>query len=331
MNDLKIFAGQSNEKLAMDIADWINLNCSTKSTVLGKLDSRRKFSDGELYVRYDESVRDLDVFIIQSTNQPDSNLLELLFMISAAKKASARRVTAVMPYFGYARQDKQDKSREVVSVEEIARYLEVAGADRVILLDVHSNATNTTLRSRDIQVDHIWARSTMAKYLIQNENSWRSSRDLVIMAPDVHAGNLAKKYAKNLKAKSIAFIHKERPEPGKSQIVAVIGEVNGCDVLIVDDLIDTFGTIDNAGNASKERGAENVFALGTHGLFSGEALDRVHKSVIQKVFTTDSIYHPNVDFSIHPKIEKISVVAPLAETICRTHKGESVSSLFENE
>ncbi len=331
MNDLKIFAGKSNQKLAGDVVDWIDTNCQIGSAVLGKLDPRRKFSDGELYVRYDESVRDSDVFIVQSTNQPDSNLFELLMMADTARHASARRITAVIPYLGYSRQDWKDKSRAPVAVALIPRLLEASGVNRVLLLDVHSNATLSAFQARGIQVDHLWAKLSFSKYLKANEDLWRSSRNLVVAAPDIHAGKLARAYGKILGATGFVVIEKNRPEPGKAEVLNVIGEAGGCDVLIVDDMIDTAGTNVNAANVLKDRGAENIFTLGTHGVFSGKALDRLQNSVIDKVFVTDSIFQSDTVLSSYPKIQKISLAGLLGEAICRTHKNESVSSLFENE
>lgn len=332
--DLRLFAGRSNEKLARDIARYINSKSEFegKTSVLGELDSRRNFRDGELYVRFGTNVRGRDVFIIQSTNQPDSHLTELNSLIHTAKLASAGRITAVIPYFGYARQDWKDKSRAPIMVARIAREIGLAsGVDRVIFLDVHSNVTPGVFAALNIQTDHLWARPEFVKYLKNNLWRWRSERKFVVAAPDVHAANLAQAYAKDLGAESFVVIGKRRPKPGDAEVSFVLGEVSGQDVLIVDDIIDSGGTIINAAEVLRERGAADIYALTTHGVFSENSVKRLQNSLLKFIFVTDSIAHVREITLRCPKFNVVSVAGLLGEAILRTHNNESVSSLFEGE
>lgn len=329
MGGLKIFSGRSNEPLARAIVDYIfqrSIACGMPPVAIGLLDERRQFTDGEMYTRFAENIRGSDVFLIQSTNQPDTHLLELYNLIKTARMASADRITAVIPYYGYARQDRKDKPRAPVTTAFIARDLWACGVDRVLLLDVHSDVTLGAFASLLVPTDHLWARPVFLRYLQEHHHDdiITSPRGLVIVAPDVNAGKLAKKYAEVLGTRWI-ILEKWRPRPGESEVLHIIGDVSGEDVLIVDDMSDTAGTLCNAASVLKQQGAGNIYALATHGLFSGNALQRIKKSSLTRVFVTDSILHK----SLSEKIEVISVAKLLGEAIWRIHRNESVSSLFE--
>lgn len=333
MGDLKVFTGRSNEPLAKAIAayaeDKIWRDTFERKKVLGVLDERRNFKDGEIYARYGENIRGKDVFIVQSTNYPDTHLWELEMMIHTARLASAERITAVIPYLGYSRQDWKDKSRAPVTVSLISRLLWASGVDRVVLLDAHSNVIVGAFAALNVSSDHLWARPVFVKYLEAHQGEWCSANPLVIVAPDIHAGRLARAYAKNLEAEGIAVIEKTRPKPGEAQVLNVVGDVDGKDALIVDDMIDSAKTTCNAAEALRNRGARNIFALAAHGVFSGDAMMRVENSPIKLLFATDSIYLPPAILSKTGKLRVVSVAGLLGEAIFRIHKNQSVSSLFE--
>ncbi|KKS38132.1 MAG: hypothetical protein A3G49_00240 [Candidatus Sungbacteria bacterium RIFCSPLOWO2_12_FULL_41_11] len=333
MSDIKIFAGRANEPLAKAIAAYVEdkiwHDTFERKTVLGVLDDRRNFNDGEIYVRYGENIRGKDVFIVQPTNQPDTHLWELEMMIHTARLASAERITAVIPYLGYSRQDWKDKSRAPVTVSVIARLLWASGVDRVVLLDAHSNVVVGAFAALNVSSDHLWVRPVFVKYLEARQSEWCSSNPLVIVAPDIHAGRLARAYAKNLEAEGIAVIEKTRPNPGEARVLNVVGDVGGKDALIVDDMIDSAKTTSNAAEALRDRGARNIFALAAHGVFSGDALERVENSPIKFLFVTDSIHLPSAVSSKTGKLRIVSVAGLLGEAIFRIHKNQSVSSLFE--
>lgn len=347
--ELKIFSGRSNEPLAQEIIHCLDGNLHMKVDMgytdvhLGALDPRRQFPDGELYVRYDENLRGSDVFIIQSTNQPSENDEELRMMIKTARSASAERVTAVIPYFGYARQDRKDKSRAPVSaVRKVIEYKAV-GVDRVVVLDVHSSAVEIACEALDVRCDHLWARPEFVKCLKQDAKFTGFVQEgFVVAAPDLNAGKFARGYAENIWKTfgvnaPIALVEKRRdPSSGKSEVLNVIGDVGGKNVLLVDDMIDTGGTTCDAVYAFQKRGARRIFALATHGVFSASALLRINESPIEKVFITDSIRHkgnPMIDriglYTCERKLVYVSVAPLLAEAIFRIHTNQSVSSLFE--
>jgi len=334
MSDIKIFAGRSNEPLVKSIAAYVKdkiwHDTFERKTVLGVLDDRRNFKDGELYARIAESVRGKDVFIVQSTNQPDLHFKELLVLAHVAYHASAERVTAVIPYLGYSRQDWKDKSRAPVTIIPDAKSLEAQRVNRALLLDVHSNAITDVYMARDILTDHIWARPVFVRYLKEHESEWKSDRPLVIAAPDSNAVKLARAYAKDLKAEGrIVMIDKFRPSPGDAVVMNIVGDVSDKDVLIVDDMIDSAKTTCNAAEALRDRGARNVFALATHGVFSDNAFIRIENSPIKLLFVTDSIYLSSAVLYKTSKLRVVSVAGLLGEAIFRIHKNQSVSSLFE--
>ena len=306
-NDYMIFAGGSNVPLAKKIAERLGKN-------LGMLELKR-FSDGEIWVKYGENIRGQDVFLVQSTNPPADNLMELLIMIDAARRASARMITAVMPYFGYARQDRKDQPRVAITAKLMANLLTTAGTDRVITMDLHAAQIQGFF---DIPFDHLYGSSVFRSHLnIDIDN-------LVVVSPDVGGIKIARAYAKLLNC-GLVVIDKRRPKQNLAEVVHIIGEVENKDVLIVDDLIDTAGTFVGAIEALKTKGAKKIFGAVTHPVLSGEAIDRIAKANIDKLFVSDTI-----DFKVseNNKIKIISAAEIFAEAINRTFNNESISSLF---
>ncbi len=307
--DFKIFSGSSNLPLAEKIAAKLN-------KPLGLIELKR-FSDGEIWVKYLENIRGSDIFIIQSTNPPAENLLELLIMVDAAKRASANRITAVIPYFGYSRQDRKDQPRVSITAKLVANLITIAGADRVITMDLHAAQIQGFF---DIPFDHLYGSSIFSGLFNDIKDN------LVVVSPDVGGIKIARSYAKRLNA-SLVVIDKRRPKQNLAEVVHIIGSVQDKDVLIVDDLIDTAGTFVSAIDALKKEGAKNIYGAVTHPLFSGPALERIRNSQITKLLVSDSIKFKHSD-----NLEKISVVSAaeiLAEAIIRTHDNESISSLFD--
>ncbi len=307
----KVFSGSSNLPLATNIARRIG-------TELGEIELKR-FSDGEIWVKYSENIRGADVFIIQTTNPPAENLLELLIMIDAARRSSANRITAVIPYFGYARQDRKDQPRVAITSKMIANLITVAGADRIITMDLHASQIQGFF---DIPFDHLYGSSIFlnhVKGLIEN---------LVVVSPDVGGIKMARAYAAKLSA-GLVVSDKRRPKQNVAEIVNIIGDVKGKNVLIVDDMIDTAGTFASTIEALKKFGAEKIFGAVTHPLLSGPAIERLQKSGIEKLFVLDTIPLPKEKL-----IDKISVLSSadlFAEAIKRTHYNESISSLFDTD
>lgn len=306
-NEFMVFAGSSNLPLAEKIADSIGIS-------LGKLEFKH-FSDGEIWVKFGENIRGREVFLIQSTNPPAENLLELLVMIDAARRASAKKITAVIPYFGYARQDRKDQPRVAITAKLMANLITVAGADRVMTMDLHASQIQGFF---DIPFDHLYGSSVLLNYL---DNL---SDNLAVVSPDVGGIKIARAYAKMLDS-SLIVIDKRRPKQNFTEVMNIIGDVEEKDVLIVDDLVDTAGTFVGAIKALNEKGAKKIFGAVTHAVLSGPAFDRINDSDIEKLFVTDTIHFDNT------KSEKIITVsaAPLfAEAIMRTFNNESISSLF---
>lgn len=269
----RIFSGSSNPKLAEKIANHIGIP-------LGLVELKR-FNDGEIWVKYKENIRGGDVFIIQSTHPPSDNLMELLIMIDAAKRSSASTVTAVLPYFGYARQDRKDQPRVSITAKLVANLITVAGADKVITMDLHAAQIQGFF---DIPSDHLYASPIFI-------NLWKNFEDLVIVSADIGGIKLARSYAKRLNCQ-LVVIDKRRPEQNKSEVMNVIGDVTDKNVLLVDDIIDTGGTFVSAIQALKKCGAKNVYGAVTHAVFSGNALENIEKSDITKLYVTDSIPFP---------------------------------------
>lgn len=307
-NDYMIFAGASNSPLAKKIASRVG-------KPLGLIELKR-FSDGEIWVKYGENIRGLDIFLIQSTNPPADNLMELLIMIDAAKRASAKNITAVIPYFGYARQDRKDQPRVAITAKLIANLLTVAGADRIITMDLHAAQIQGYF---DIPFDHLYG-SSVFKDRIEVYK-----KNLVVVSPDVGGIKMARAYAKLLDC-GLVVIDKRRPKQNFAEVMNIIGDVDGKDILIVDDLIDTAGTFVGAIDALKEKGALNIYGAITHPVLSGQALERINDSKVAKLFVSDTINIEGID-----RVEKIQVISSaelFSEAIRRTFNNESISSLF---
>ncbi len=311
-NILKIFSGRSNPSLAMSIAKYLNQS-------LGKI-SIRTFADGEIWVKYEENIRGCDVFIIQSTNGPSENIMELSLMIDAAVRASADTVTVVIPYFGYGRQDRKDQPRVPISSRVIVDILTAMGTNRIITLDLHSTQIQGFAK---IPFDNLYSRSVIFN-AIKSESF--DPENSVVLAPDVGSAKMSQGYAKNL-GMHFALIDKRRFAPNQVEINHLIGRLENMDVLIIDDMIDTAGTLVNAANAAINKGAKSVTAIATHGVLSNPAIDRIEKSDIKKVIITDTISIPK-----HKLIDKLKIVSVsniFGKAVDRVHNGESVSALFE--
>ena len=309
--DIKIFACNSSKELAKKIADQMGLP-------LGKCEVGT-FSDGEIAVSIKETVRGSDVFIIQSTNAPvNNNRMELLIMIDAMKRASAGRITAVMPYYGYARQDRKSKSRDPITAKLVADLITAAGADRVLTMDLHAAQIQGFF---DIPLDHLVGMPILARMF-----ETREIDDLVVVSPDLGSVTRARNFASYLDA-PIAIIDKRRPKANVSEIMNIIGDINGKNVVIIDDIIDTAGTLCNAANALKERGAKSVRACATHGVLSGPAIQRIEESALEEIILLDTIQLPEekqID-----KIKVTSVATVFADAIRRIYADQSVSTLFD--
>ena len=311
-NKLKIFSGRSNPLLAEKVSSFLGQK-------LGKV-SIQTFSDGELWVKYEENIRGHDVFIIQSTNGPSENIIELTLMIDAAVRASADTVTVVMPYFGYGRQDRKDQPRVPISSRVMIDIFTAMGADRIITMDLHSTQIQGFAK---IPFDNLYSRSIILES-ISAENF--NPNNSVVLAPDVGSAKMSQGYAKNL-GMHFALIDKRRYAPNKAEISHLVGNLEGLDVLIIDDMIDTAGTTVNAAKAALEKGAKSVTAIATHGVLSGPAITRLETSPIDKVIVTDTIHIPKEKIFVKMKIVSVSKV--FAEAVNRVHNGESVSALFE--
>lgn len=311
MREMKIFTGRSNRLLAEKIT-------KAAGQPLGKCDIRN-FSDGELWVKYIENIRGSDVFIIQSTNPPSDNLMELLIMIDAAKRASARMVTAVIPYFGYARQDRKDQPRVSITAKLVANLIAEAGADRIITMDLHTPQIQGFL---DIPLDHLYSSAVFVPFFLK-----RKIPNLTVVSPDVGGIKMARAYAKRLGG-DLILIDKRRPAPNKAEVMNIIGNVEGRNILIVDDLIDTGGTFCNAVQALKSAGAGEIFGAATHPLLSGSAIEKLEGAEITKIFVTDTITLSPKAAEMR-KIGILSVADIFAEAIKRCFKNQSISSLFD--
>ncbi|MDP4093799.1 MAG: ribose-phosphate diphosphokinase [Bacillota bacterium] len=310
--DIKIFAGNSNRALADEIAEKIGLPVGVATV--------RKFSDGEAEINIGEVVRGSDVFIIQSTCPPvNDNLVELLIMIDALKRASAGRITAVMPYFGYARQDRKAKARDPISAKLVANLLTVAGADRILTMDLHAPQLQGFF---DIPVDHLVGMPILAEHF---KEKFENLNDLVIVSPDVGSVTRARKIAERLEV-PIAIIDKRRPKANECEVMNIIGDVKGKRVVIVDDLIDTGGTIVKAAEALSKMGATEVYACCTHAVLSGPAVDRLKNSCIKELVMLNTI--PLAEEKDAEMFTKISVAPILAEAIERIYGDISISTLF---
>jgi len=305
-----LMAGTANRPLAEEIAQELNQPLC-RVTI-------RRFADGEIFVKIDENVRGLDVFIVQPTNPPAENLLELLILIDAATRASAARVNVVMPYYGYARQDRKDQPRVAISAKLVANLITTAGADRVLGVDFHQHQLQGFF---DIPVDHLYAAPVMVQHYRQ-----KRLHQPVIVAPDVGGAKIARGFAKRLDA-SLAIIDKRRPSANIAEVLNVVGEVEGRDCLLVDDLIDTGGTMAEGVLALKRLGAREVYCCASHALLSGPAVDRLASSGVTEVAVTNSIVIP--EDRRFDRLKVLSVAPLLAKAIRFTHSDQSVSSLFD--
>ncbi|HWI49993.1 MAG TPA: ribose-phosphate diphosphokinase [Rummeliibacillus sp.] len=312
-SNLKIFSLNSNEPLAAAIAKEVGVE-------LGK-SSVKHFSDGEIQISIEESIRGCDVFIVQSTSAPvNENLMELLIMVDAVKRASARTVNVVMPYYGYARQDRKARSREPITAKLVANLLETAGATRVVVLDLHAPQIQGFF---DILIDHLMGVPLLSDYFKQKGFN---PEDVVVVSPDHGGVTRARKMAERLKT-PIAIIDKRRPKPNVAEVMNIVGNVDGKVCILIDDIIDTAGTITIGAEALVKSGAKEVYACCTHPVLSGPAIERIENSVIKELVVTNSIQLPEEKKS--PKIKELSVATLLADAIVRIYENKSVSKLFD--
>jgi len=309
---MKIFSGRSNLHLAEEIVNHLDVS-------LGSI-TIRQFSDGELWIKFEENIRGEDVFLIQSTHAPAENILELILMIDAAVRASAHRVTAVIPYYGYGRQDRKDQPRVPISARVMMDLIRSVGVSRVLTMDMHSHQIQGFT---SIPFDHMYARKVIFERLRQFNLNPETT---VILAPDVGGAPMAQSFARHFGI-GFALGDKRRTAPNQARVVHLIGDLEDKHVIIIDDMIDTAGTIVDAGNAAKESGASSVTAFATHGLFSGDAPEKLKKSEIDKVIVCNTVYLPPE--RRFEKLEVLSVAGLFAKAIQCISDGESISALFE--
>ena len=309
---MKIFSGTSNIKIAEKIANLAGVP-------LGKIDLET-FSDGELRVAFQENIRGENVFLIQSTNPPAENLMQLLLMLDAAKRASAKTVTAVIPYYGYSRQDRKDQPRVPISARMIMDLMSAAGVDRMITMDLHSPQIQGFT---NVPFDNLYSRivlfNKLKEYQLDVDNG-------VVLAPDIGSAKMSQSYAKKLGI-GFALIDKRRPKHNVTEVVNLIGDLKDKHVFIIDDMIDTAGTICNAARTAIENGAKSVMAIATHPVLSGPAIERLKDAPIDKIIVSDTIDISNN--KIFNKLEIVSVAEVFAEAIIRINKGDSISELFK--
>ena len=309
--ELQIFSGNANPALAHEI-------CAYLGTRLGEA-TVGSFSDGEIRVKIEENVRGGDVFVVQSSCQPvNDSLMELLIIIDALKRSSAHRITAVIPYFGYARQDRKDQPRVPISAKLVADLISTAGTDRVLTMDLHAGQIQGFF---NLPVDHLYALPVLLDYITK-----KKVNDLVVVSPDAGGVERARAFAKRLEA-SLAIIDKRREGPNQTQIMNIIGDVAGKSALLLDDMIDTAGTIVKGAQACMDRGAREVWTACTHAVLTGPALERIQQSCLTQVVVTNSIPLRGKEL-ICPKLHQLSIAPLLGEAIRRIHEDESVSSLF---
>lgn len=309
---LKLFTGNANPELAQEIADYLGVHIGEAKV--------KRFSDGEISVAIDESVRGVDVFVVQPTCPPvNDHLMELLIMMDAFRRASAARINAVIPYYGYARQDRKTRARDPITAKLVSNILTSAGADRVVTVDLHAGQIQGFF---DIPVDHLPGVPTLAEYL-RHKNF---AGEVVVLSPDLGGVTRARDLANRLDC-SIAIIDKTRPEPNVSEVMNVIGDIEGKSVIIVDDIIDTAGTITEASRVMIEKGAKEVYACATHAVFSGPALSRLKSAPLKEIVVTNTI--PIARENILDNMTVLSVAPLIGEAILRIHEDLSVSKLFD--
>ena len=312
-DEMKIFAGTASSSLSERICAHLGTACGNAAVT--------HFEDGEIRVQFQENIRGTDVFLVNSTSPPvNDHLIELLILIDAARRASAARITAVLPYFGYARQDRKDRPRVPITAKLVSNLIVAAGADRVLTVDLHCDQIQGFF---DIPVDHLSSEIAFTRHFRQ----LRPSEDLVVVSPDTGSVHRIRRFANRLEA-PLAIVDKRRPKANVSEVMNLIGEVKDRHALIFDDLIDTGGTLVKAAEAIKARGAIDVTACATHAVFSGKAVDRIYNSVLEEVWVSDSI-PLSEEAAACPKIKVLSIAPLIGEGIRRIHAEESLSILFE--
>lgn len=310
----KIFSGTSNRELTAKIAEQANLEVG--DVVI------ERFSDGEMWAKYNENLRGNDIYIVQSTNSPGDNIIELALLIDAAKRASAEKINVVIPYFGYSRQDRKDEPRVPISAKVMMDIFTQAGADRIITMDLHSTQMQGFT---SIPVDNLYGSLVLMEELETYFNKIKNDNKCVVLSPDIGSNKLSQAYAKKLGI-GFALIDKRRNAHNQSEVAHLVGNLENRHVLIIDDMIDTAGTIFNAAVVAKEKGALSVTVAATHAVLSGDAVKKLSSDNIDKVFLSDTVHIPE-----NKKFEKLTIVSSakvFADTINRIHKGESVSQLF---
>lgn len=311
MEKLKLFSGNSNRPLAQEMCDSLGIPIG-KATI-------KRFSDSEIFFQVEENVRGADVFVVQSTCYPgNDNLMELLIMIDAMKRASADRITAVLPYYGYARQDRKVAPRTPITAKLVADLITTAGADRMLCMDLHAGQIQGFF---NIPVDHLYATPVILDYLKKHFDD-----DIVIVSPDAGGVERARAFAKMLNC-SLAIIDKRRTAPNVAEVMNIIGDVEGKVAILVDDMVDTAGTLAQGAKAVKDNGAKKVYACSTHPVLSGPAISRIEQSVMEELVVTNTI-PLSKEGAACSKIKVLSVASILAEAIKRIYVGDSVSSLF---
>ncbi len=311
---MKLLAGNSNLPLAKAIADYLDMQLTEASV--------RRFADEEVFVEINENVRGEDVFVIQSTSFPtNDNLMELLICMDALRRASAKRITAVIPYFGYARQDRKPGPRTPISAKLVANIITTAGADRVLTMDLHAGQIQGFF---DIPTDNLWAAPVMAADIKQR----LAGKELVVVSPDVGGVVRARSLAKRLDNAPLAIVDKRRERAGESEVMNIIGDVDGRSCVLIDDIVDSAGTLCNAAAALKQQGAVDVVAYSSHGVLSGGAAARVQGSELTELVVTDSIFSDQPDAK-GGKVRRLSIAPLFAQAISRIADESSVSSLFD--
>ena len=310
-NRLKLFSGSANTHLAQEVARYLGVD-------LGPM-VRKRFADGELYVQIQESIRGCDVYLIQPACYPvNDHLMELLIIIDACRRASARQITAVLPYYGYARADRKTAGRESITAKLVANLITQAGASRILAMDLHSAQIQGYF---DIPVDHVYGSPVLLDYLAHKDLP-----DLVVVSPDVGGVARARAFAKKLNDAPLAIIDKRRQAHNVAEVMNVVGDVSGKTAVLVDDMIDTAGTISEAARLLRREGARQVYACATHPVFSGPAIERLSSGVFEEVLVTNTI--PVPESRNFPQLRVVSVASILGETIWRVHEDSSVSSMF---
>lgn len=308
-HELRLLTGSANPDLARQIAEQMGTRLTDVEV--------NRFADGEIFVKINENVRGRDVFIIQATNPPADNLMELLLLIDAARRASAHRIAAVVPYFGYARADRKDQPRVAISAKLVANMLVNSGADRMITIDLHSHQVQGFF---DIPVDHLYASPVFLEYFRAKDLG-----DVVVVAPDVGAAKMARGFARRMDA-SMALIDKRRPKPNEAEVVHLVGEVEGKTAILIDDMIDTAGTFAQAAHALERNGAVAVYGCATHALLSRDATRRLQDAPFKEVCVANTLHIP--EDRRFPGLQVLSIAGLLGKSIKYTHEYQSVSSLF---